>query len=71
MLEFYVALVRPYVANVVGRLESERAQTTVEYALILALVVAMAVAAFTLTGVRNAITTALGNVANALTSALP
>jgi Flp pilus assembly pilin Flp len=58
-------------AMVYERLRSEeRGQGTVEYALILALVVAMAVAAFVLTDIGSAIEGALGGVADALNSAI-
>jgi Flp pilus assembly pilin Flp len=59
-------------AMVYERLRSEeRGQGTVEYALILALVVSMAVAAFVLTGIGDQVTAALQGVADALTSAIP
>jgi Flp pilus assembly pilin Flp len=60
MLEYLMALIQERMRS------EERGQTLIEYAIVLALIVTVILAAFTLTDIGGAVSTALGNVVTAL-----
>jgi Flp pilus assembly pilin Flp len=62
-------LLQKYI-EILNAFEAEEGQTAVEYTLVLALVVAMAVAALSFTGLGSAITGAINDVVAKLNSAI-